>query len=303
LTVSRDASTSSPAHGADWRAVAALVGSMASLCTGASFAKQLFVQVGAAGTTLLRVGFAALLLLAFWRPWRVRWQAAQVRAIVLFGLVLGSMNLCFYLSLRTIPLGVAVALELSGPLAVAVATSRRRRDLVWIGCAVAGIALLLPLSPFAAPLDPTGVALALGAAAFWAAYILVGQRAAREHPGPALAWAMSIAMLLALPFGTAAAGASLLQPAMLLSGLALAALSSALPYSLEMYALRRLPSPTFGVLLSLEPVMGALAGLVFLHERLHAVQWLAIACVIVASAGMAWGNRSTVPPVVGPEPP
>ncbi|MES2185574.1 MAG: DMT family transporter [Pseudomonadota bacterium] len=276
---------------------------MASLCTGASFAKQLFVQVGAAGTTLLRVGFAALLLLAFWRPWRVRWRAAQVRAIVLFGLVLGGMNLCFYLSLRTIPLGVAVALELSGPLAVAVATSRRRRDLVWIGCAVAGIALLLPLSPFAAPLDPAGVALALGAAAFWAAYILVGQRAAREHPGPALAWAMSVAMLLALPFGTAAAGTSLLQPAMLLSGLALAALSSALPYSLEMYALRRLPAPTFGVLLSLEPVMGALAGLVFLHERLQAVQWLAIACVIVASAGMAWGNRSAVPPAVGPEPP
>ncbi len=293
----------SSAAGADWRAVLALIGSMASLATGASFAKQLFAQVGASGTTLLRVGFAALLLLAFWRPWRVRWDAAHLRWIALFGAVLGSMNLCFYLSLRTIPLGVAVALELSGPLAVAVLTSHRRRDLVWVACAALGIGLLLPVWRFATPLDAAGVALALGAGAFWAAYILVGQRAARVHPGPGLAWAMSAAALVALPFGGSSAGGALLQPSMLLAGLALAVLSSAIPYSLEMYALRRLPAPTFGVLLSLEPALGALAGLLFLGERLQPLQVLAIVCVIAASAGMALGGRNGEPPAIGPDPP
>lgn len=275
--------------------VLALVGSMASLTSGASFAKQLFPALGAEGTTLLRVGFSALMLLAFWRPWRFRWERRQLRGVLLFGLSLGGMNLCFYLALRTIPLGVAIALEFVGPLAVAVAASRRVLDFVWIGFAVIGIGLLLPLWQFSTPLDPAGIGYAVAAGVLWAAYIVLGQRAARVHPGPALAWAMATSAVLALPFGVAAAGAALLAPPLLLAGLALAVLSSAVPYSLEMFALRRLPAQSFGILLSLEPVLGALAGLVFLHERLSVVQWIAIGCVIVASAGTAATARPPVP--------
>lgn len=276
----------------------ALLGSMASLTASASFAKQLFGPLGAAGTTSLRVGFAALLLLAFWRPWRLRWSGTDLRAAVLFGAALGAMNLCFYLSLRTVPLGVAIALEFSGPLAVAVAGSRRPADFIWIALAVVGVGLLLPLWQFSAGLDPVGVGFALAAGALWAAYILLGQRAARARPGPALAIGMTAATLLTLPFGIAGAGAALLRPEWLFAGFALALLSSALPYSLEMFALRRLPSHTFGILLSLEPALGALSGLVFLHERLSPMQLLAMGCVIVASAGTALSSARRARPEV-----
>ncbi|WPB58580.1 EamA family transporter [Xylophilus sp. GOD-11R] len=277
---------------------------MASLAAGASFAIQLFARVGATGTTLLRVGFASLLLIAFWRPWRVRWTGRQLLGVALFGLTLGGMNLTFYLSLRTIPLGVAIAIELLGPLAVAVTFSRRVHDFAWIAMAVAGIALLLPLGGFARTLDPVGLGWALAAGALWAGYIVVGQKVARGHPGPALGLGLLVGALIALPFGVAVAGANLLTPAMLGAGLALAVLSSAVPYSLEMYALRRLPPQTFGVLLSLEPVMGALSGWLFLHQRLAPIQWLAIGCVVIASCGVAAGAAGRAPePVVGPEPP
>lgn len=276
----------------------ALLGSMASLTASASFAKQLFGPLGAAGTTSLRVGFAALLLLAFWRPWRLRWSGAELRAAVLFGAALGAMNLCFYLSLRTVPLGVAIALEFSGPLAVAVAGSRRPADFIWIALAVVGVGLLLPLWQFSAGLDPVGVGFALAAGALWAAYILLGQRAARARPGPALAIGMTAATLLTLPFGIAGAGTALLRPEWLFAGFALALLSSALPYSLEMFALRRLPSHTFGILLSLEPALGALSGFVFLQERLSPMQLFAMGCVIVASAGTALSSSCRARPEV-----
>jgi inner membrane transporter RhtA len=278
--------------------MAALLGSMASLTASASFAKQLFGPLGAAGTTTLRVGFAAALLLMFWRPWRIRWSAHELRAAMLFGFALGAMNLCFYLSLRTVPLGVAIALEFSGPLAVAVMGSRRPADFIWIALAVVGVGLLLPLWQFSSALDPAGVGFALAAGVLWAAYILLGQRAAKAHPGPALALAMTAATVLTLPFGIAEAGSALLQPNLLVAGLALAVLSSALPYSLEMFALGRLPAHTFGILLSLEPALGALSGLLFLGERLNAVQLLAIACVIAASGGTALASARRVRPEV-----
>ncbi|QHJ01389.1 EamA family transporter [Xylophilus rhododendri] len=277
---------------------------MASLAAGASFATQLFPRVGATGTTLLRVGFASLLLLIFWRPWRVRWERRELGGVLLFGLALGGMNLCFYLSLRTVPLGVAIAIELLGPLAVAVTHSHRSRDFIWIAVAAAGIALLLPMGDFARSLDPRGLGFALAAGALWAAYIVLGKRVARRNPGPALALGLSVGTLLALPFGVMTAGSHLLTPAMLGAGLALALLSSALPYSLEMFALRRLPTQTFGVLLSLEPVLGAMSGWLFLHQRLGAIQWLAILCVVAASVGVAAsGMPGEEPPPVGPEPP
>lgn len=303
-TSATSASSASPAHrGASWPAVFALVGSMASLAAGASFAVHLFGRIGASGTTLLRVGFASMLLVAFWRPWRVRWQARELAGVLLFGLALGGMNLTFYLALRTVPVGVAVAIELLGPLAVAVTYSRQARDFAWIAIAVAGIALLLPLGGFARSLDPAGLGFALAAGVLWAAYIVLGQKVARRHPGPALALGLSVATVLALPFGVIGAGAALLHPAMLGAGLALALLSSALPYSLEMFSLRRLPPQTFGVLLSLEPVLGALSGWLFLSQRLAPIQWLAILCVVVASGGVAAGATRREAPVVGPEPP
>ena len=277
---------------------------MASLTAGASFATQLFDRVGATGTTALRIGFAAALLLMFWKPWRVRWQPAELRGVLMFGVALGGMNLCFYLSLRTVPLGVAIAVELLGPLAVAVALSRKARDFACIAVAVAGVGLLLPLGGRAEPLDPVGLGFALAAGALWAAYILLGQRAARRHPGPALALGLAAGSLVVLPFGIATAGSGLLQPSLLVAGLALALLSSALPYSLEMFALRRLPAQTFGVLLSLEPVLGALSGWLFLDQRLHGVQWLAIVCVVAGSSGVAASAaRRDRTPAVGPEPP
>lgn len=266
-------------------AVLALIGSMASLCIGTSFAKSLFAAVGAQGTTALRVSFSALILLAVWRPWRFPLTLANARSIALYGAALGATNLLFYMSLRTIPLGLAIAIEFTGPLAVAVLSSRKAVDFVWIAFAVTGLLLLLPLGETAAVLDPVGIAYALAAGVGWALYIVFGQMAGNAHGGQATSLGLTTAALVVLPFGVSHAGAEMFQPSLLLAGLAVGVLSSAIPYSLEMVALKRLPRRTFGILLSLEPAMGALAGLVFLHEQLTAVQWLAIGAIIVASVG------------------
>ncbi|WP_409564239.1 EamA family transporter [Methylobacterium sp. J-068] len=258
---------------------------MVSLSVGTSFAKHLFGTVGAEGTTALRVGLAALILVVLWRPWRLGLSRRDRGALLLYGAVLGAMNLLFYLSLRTIPLGLAIAIEFSGPLTLALAASRKIVDFVWIGCAVLGLALLLPVSGLSSGLDPVGVACALAAALCWALYIVCGQRVGHLHGGRAVALGMSVAAVVVLPFGIASAGAALLDPAILAFGLGVAALSSALPYSLEMVALKRLPKQSFGVLLSLEPAIGSLAGLAILGERLSPTEWFAIACIVVASVG------------------
>ncbi|MBY4898596.1 DMT family transporter [Cupriavidus sp. AU9028] len=261
------------------------MGSMASLCIGTSFAKSLFDAVGAQGTTALRVGFSALILLMVWRPWRWPLAGRDARAIALYGSALGMTNLLFYMSLRTVPLGLAIAIEFTGPLAVAIASSRRALDFVWIALAVAGLLLLLPLRADAASLDPVGMAYALAAGVGWALYIIFGQRAGNAHGGQATSLGLLMAALVVSPFGIAHAGTALFSPTLLLAGLAVGILSSAIPYSLEMVALKRLPRRTFGILLSMEPAMGALAGLVMLHESLSPTQWLAIGCIIAASVG------------------
>ncbi len=273
--------------------VAALVAGMVSIQGGAALAKSLFPLVGAAGVTALRVGFSAAILTAVWRPWRRVVPLRDMAAIALYGVVLGGMNLLFYLSLRTIPLGVAVAIEFVGPLGVALASSRRPSDLAWIGLAVLGLGLLLPLSGSAA-INPAGAALALAAGLCWAFYILAGQRAGRVDGGLAVSLGMSVAALVVVPFGVAEAGTALLAPPVLGIGLAVAVLSSALPYSLEMFALRRLDRQSFSVLMSLEPAVAALAALAVLGERLTGLQWLAVACVVTASAGIA-SRRGTDP--------
>ncbi|GJE47471.1 Threonine/homoserine exporter RhtA [Methylobacterium tardum] len=274
--------------------VAALVTGMVSLQCGATFAKSLFPAVGAAGTSALRVGFSALILIAVWRPWRRSLPAREAGWIALYGAALGLMNLLFYLALARLPLGPAVAIEFAGPLAVALIASRRRSDFLWIGLAILGLLLLLPIATTDG-LDLVGVALDLGAALAWALYILFGQRAGRVDGGQAVSLGMFTAALVVAPFGVAEAGASLLAPGILLSGLAVAIMSSALPYSLEMTALRRLDRKSFGVLMSLEPAVAACAGLVLLGERISAVQWLAIGLVIAASVGITVGSRRSAP--------
>ena len=275
----------------------ALAGGILSLAVGTSFAKSLFPLVGAQGTVALRVGLAALMLVAFWRPWRFKLTRDDAKRVLLYGLVLGLMNLTFYLSLRTIPLGIAIAIEFMGPLAIALMHARRVIHFVWIGCAVAGLMMLLPIWNGAQSLDPVGVGLAAIAGVCWALYIVFGKRLSHMHAGQSVALGMSTAALLIVPFGVASAGIELLSPPVLMAGLFVAIASSALPYSLEMIAMRHIPKRTFGVILSAEPAVGALAGLVMLGEQLSGMQWLAIAAIMAASAGAAITTRLERVPV------
>ncbi|WP_439115408.1 EamA family transporter [Hydrogenophaga sp.] len=263
----------------------AVLGSVTALGIGTSFAKQLFPQVGSLGTTALRVGFSALLLLLIWRPWRWPLSAVDAKSLLRYGMALGCMNLMFYQSLQTIPFGVAVAIEFSGPLAVAMWSSRKPVDFVWVALAVLGLGLLLPLGHDVSSLDPTGVAFALGAAVCWAAYIVFGKRLGHLHAGHSVALGLSLAALTVVPFGVWHAGSALLDPHILVFGLGVAAVSSAIPISLEMVALKRLPQEAFGIMTSLEPAVAALLGLLMLGEHLSALQWLAIVLVMCAAAG------------------
>jgi inner membrane transporter RhtA len=263
----------------------AVFGSVVALGIGTSFAKQLFPQVRSLGTTALRVGFSALLLLLIWRPWRWPLSRADAKSLVRYGVALGCMNLMFYQSLRTIPFGVAVAIEFSGPLAVAFFSSRRAIDYVWIALAIAGLGLLLPLGHDVASLDPEGVVFALGAAVCWASYIVFGKRVGHLHAGHSVALGLTMAAITVVPFGVWHAGSALLDPGILLYGLGVAAVSSAIPISLEMVALKRLSHSAFGVMASMEPAVAALLGLLVLGEQLSGLQWLAIGFIMAAAAG------------------
>ena len=266
----------------------AVLGSVTALGLGTSWAKQvLFPAVGAQGTTAVRVGLSALLMLMLWRPWRWRLSRADAQAVALYGAALGAMNLMFYLSLQTLPFGLAVAIEFAGPLAVAIWSSRRAVDFVWVALAIVGLALLLPLGLSGSTLDPLGVLYAMGAAVFWALYIVFGKRAGHLHAGQSVSLGLLVAALVVVPVGVAHAGAALLSPSVLLVGVAVAAISSALPISLEMMALKRLPKEAFGIMISMEPAVAALLALVLLGERLDTVQWLAIGCIVAASMGSA----------------
>lgn len=262
-----------------------LIIAMASIQSGASLAKGLFPLVGAQGTTTLRLVFASLIMLAILRPWRVRLTAGSLRSLVIYGIALGAMNFLFYMSLRTVPLGIAVALEFTGPLAVALAASRKAIDFVWVVLAATGLILLIPTGASDTPLDLTGAAYALGAGVCWAAYILFGQKAGADHGVQTAALGVLIAAIFIAPIGLVHAGPALFDLSLIPAAIGVAILSTALPYSLEMIALTRMPARTFGMLASLEPVFAALSGLVFLQEVLSLTQWLAITAIIVASIG------------------
>lgn len=272
-------------------ALGALLIAMASYQCGAATAKQLCPLVGAQGATAFRLGLGALIMLAVRRPWRSVRKQSDWRVLWGYGLSLGLMNLVFYMALRTIPLGIAVALEFTGPLAIAIFHSRRAIDFLWIALAVIGLLLLLPLRGQTNGLDPVGVGYALAAGVGWAAYILIGQKAGAVYGGDAVTLGILIGALVAVPAGIAHAGTALFSPSLLPLGLSVAILSSALPYSLEMIALTRLPARIFSVLLSLEPAVAALMGALFLGERLDGIQWLAVAAIIAASGGVAMGAR------------
>ncbi|WP_296218514.1 threonine/homoserine exporter RhtA [Pseudomonas sp. UBA2684] len=277
--------------------IALLLVAMISIQSGASLAKGLFPLIGAAGTTALRLSLAALILCLLMRPWRARLSLASSRSLLAYGLSLGAMNLLFYLSLKTIPLGIAVALEFTGPLALALFSSRRLLDFVWIALAVFGLWLLLPNPQADVQLDPVGMALALAAGLCWALYIVFGQKAGAEHGSHTVALGTIVAALLVFPIGLSQAGGSLFSLDLLPIALGVAVLSSALPYSLEMVALTRLPARTFSILMSMEPAIAALSGLLFLSERLSLSQWLAISAIILASAGAAATIRPKAKPL------
>ena len=278
--------------------IAALIGAMISVQYGATLAKGLFGTVGAEGATALRLGTGALILGVLMRPWRGTLPRKMMPALIGYGATLGAMNLLFFLALRTIPLGIAVSLEFSGPLLVATLSSRRKIDFAWIALAVAGIALLSPPLHSDHPLDPTGVVMALGAGASWALYIVFGQKAGGVLGSRTTALGMALAAVLVLPVGVIHAGAGLFRPAILLSAIAVGIFSSAVPFTLEMAALTRMPARVYGTLTSVEPAIGALMGLAFLGEALSPPQWAGIAVVVAAALGTAITMRR---PRAGPD--
>jgi inner membrane transporter RhtA len=287
---------------------------MITVQVGSALAKELFSTLGPAGVVFLRVTFAALVLLALWRPWhlaaptrnsvasgteraglRAGARRADYIAVVSFGLVLALMNFTFYLALTRIPLGVTVTVEFVGPLGVAIAGSRRALDLLWAALALGGILLLAPLKTLgAAPLDPLGLLLALGAGVCWATYILLSARVGRVFPGgTGLSLAMMVGALALVPVGVIGAGSTLLDLHLVALGLGVALLSSVVPYSLEMAALRRMSPSAFGVLMSLEPALAALIGWLVLHEQLEPRALVALALVTAAAIGATRASASS----------
>jgi inner membrane transporter RhtA len=272
--------------------VGLLLIAMASIQSGASLAKSMFPLVGAQGTTTLRLIFASVIMVILLKPWRATLTAKSLRTVVIYGIALGGMNFLFYMSLRSVPLGIAVALEFTGPLAVAIYASRRAVDFLWIALAAFGLILLIPTGDAKAGIDLLGASYALGAGAFWALYILFGQKAGADNGIQTAALGVLIAAIFIAPIGIVHAGSALLSPALIPVALGVAILSTALPYSLEMIALTRMPARTFGTLMSIEPAFGALSGLLFLHEVLSLSQWMAIASIICASIGATLTMRS-----------
>jgi inner membrane transporter RhtA len=259
-----------------------------SVQIGAALAKQLFSSVGSSGTVALRIFFAAAVLLLIWRP-SLRLTRRAWSVVIGYGVILGLMNLFFYLSLARIPLGIAVTVEFLGPLTIALAGSRRWRDALWALLAAAGVVLLTDGS---GDLDTLGLLFALIAGVCWGSYILLSSALGKQSSeGGGLALGMAVAAVVVVPFGVADSGSALFSPWILVVGAGVALLSSVIPYSLELEALRRIPPRVFGVLMSMEPAVAALIGLTVLGESLHPMQWVAVLCVVAASAGATRSAR------------
>lgn len=264
--------------------ISVLILAMVSIQAGASLAKGLFPLAGAAGTSSYRLFFAALALWIIWRPWKHK--SLNFKSLALYGVSLGLMNLTFYFSLDRIPLGLAVTLEFVGPLVLALISSRKKIDFLWAILAALGIWMVMPRPDLAGATDPIGVLFALTAGVFWALYIHFGKKAGKDlHGGVATTIGMSFAALAAIPFGLVIDGDKIFNLSLLPMGIVVGLLSSAIPYSLEMFSLKRMPTKTFSILLSLEPAIASFIGLLFLGEHLTSLQWLAMIFVISASLG------------------
>ena len=271
-----------------------VLAAIVSVQTGSAVARTAFDVTGASGMTLLRLVLAGLLLTAVVRPAVRRWSRAQWTAAVLLGLTMGAMNLVFYLAIQDVPLGVAVTVEFVGPLLLALVQTRRVWDLVWAVLAGAGVVLLGLDGGESVPIE--GLVLSLLAGMFWAGYILASARVGRVLPGvDGLAVALLVAALLALPFGAAGAGRAVTDGQALLVGVAVALLSSVVPYALELTALRPIPTRVFGVLMSLEPAAAAVAGLIVLDQVLGTRELVALGAVSLASVGVTYARRSDQP--------
>jgi len=270
-------------------ALASALISLVSVQVGAAFAKTLFPQVGPGGVAALRLGIAAVILLVWFRPWSLRLARSTSLALVAYGMVMAMMNVLIYRAFDTIPVGIAISIEVLGPLGVALLTSRRRLDVIWVFFALAGVALL-PFGTLNAPLDLRGVGYAVLAGLFWGLYVIVGKKTA-PLGGRGVALGMSLAALMVVPMGMAQAGMKLLTPDVLLFGLLVALLSSAMPFLLDMFALKHLPRHVFGVLMSASPAVSAMAGWLILGETLHSLQWIGIGAISVACLGSSLASR------------
>ncbi|GBQ21339.1 EamA family protein [Acetobacter estunensis NRIC 0472] len=292
--------TSSHAAPSEILPMGAVLLSMVSITTGVIFARSLFPLIGATSTTSLRLSFAALMLAVSMRIWRIRLSMRKLGAALPYGLSLGLMNLCFYLAIERIPLGVGIALEFLGPLTLALLGSRHWNDLLWVVCAAMGLGLLLPLPSgniiTQTHMDPRGILFALGAGVCWAAYIVTGRKAGHICGSEAPTLGMIVGAAAVFPMAATRTATALFTPALLLPALILAALSSAIPYSLEMCALRRLSTRQFSILTSAEPAIGAIMGMTFLNEHLPLASWLGIAAIVIASLGSTLGGGRTPPP-------
>ena len=261
---------------------------------GASFAVLLFPAVGAIGMVSLRLAFSAIVLLAVARPRMRGYRRSDWLTVIAFGIALALMNALFYEALARVPLGSTVTIEVLGPLVLSVVMSRRASSWLWAVLAFVGV-VLLSQGSFGA-LDPAGVAFAFGAAAMWAAYILLSARTGGKFPRlDGLAIAMTIGAVITVPFGVFSAGPAIFQPGILLLGAAVAVLSSTIPYALELIALRRLRPATFSILMSLTPAIATAAGIVILRQQLSGVAFVAIALVIAASIGAVLSASRAAP--------
>jgi inner membrane transporter RhtA len=275
------------------RPLLAVLGSILSVQLGAAIAKGLFPALGASVTATVRIGLSVLILLAVNRPGLKSLTKAQWQAVIPYGLCLGAMNLIYYLALSRIPLGIAVTLEFIGPLLLVVFSSKRAIEFLWVLLAAGGIALMTPWNN--TNIDLFGAGMALLAGAFWAGYIVLGRKVSAVLDGrQAVTIGMLFALIVALPFAFAGGGMLNFKTNMLIPGLALALFCSALPFSLEMYALKLMPTKTFSILMSMEPAVGAICGLIFLKEYLSVQEYIAIVLVVIASAGATIGNRENI---------
>ena len=270
-----------------------LFAAMISIQGGATLAKQLFPIVGVEAVTAYRLGFSAIILLFVFKPWKRKLQVGYRRYLVLYGIALGTMNFLFYQSIKTIPLGIAVGLEFTGPLAVALFSSRRKIDFLWIFLVVAGLLALVPFTDNSA-LDMTGVLYALGAGVCWAFYIIFGQKAGNYYGTATVAIGAAVAAVVYVPIGVASGGFGIFAPEHLPMAITVAVLTSAMPYALEMMALTRMPAKTFGTLTSLEPAIGAIFGFLILSEVLSAFQIVGIVAIILASLGASLSSKKQI---------